>query len=522
MKKRGFTLVELLGVIIILAIITLLAVSGFGIISKNVKEQAHENLISYIETKASEYANNTGNLLTNVDNLVKLGYIEADDEEGNVKSPIDDAILNCHIVSILKDNNSLYGEYSEEEECDLGNLTITNMNLGILKYKTEDTVFNLHPALVDKIELEEDWTNKNVYLVATLGEKLKGQESQIKKITWTSNVGSEEREVNNNFELQNKYLVTAEQIINTDYTVQIELENKTIYQASTSVKIDKQRPVIYEVFVERPNEWTNKKKVTITASDGNGSGMAGYAFTKDNNDCKVANYIESNENSFETTINEVGTYYVCAKDKAGNYSEDYSSKVVEVKMIDAVPPTCVWRGESTSWTKSNRTISLNCNDTGGSGCSLNNAIAKTYSWNTRTDYLRYTISDVAGNTTVCEKTASVYVDKCTQVGEKEYGPWGSCSKSCGGGHKSRSWSVSSTFGSGFICGTGSESKSCNTKSCSSSGSSGGSSDSGSGGKGCNSCNSSGSSGCCGPGVSGCSSTCTTSDHTCSGNGPECG
>lgn len=475
MKKRGFTLVELLGVIIILAIITLLAVSGFGILSKNIKEQSYENVVSYIETKASEYANDTGNLLTNVDNLVKLGYIEADDEEGNVKSPIDGTILNCHIVSISKESNGLYGKYSEEEECDLGNLTITNMNLGIFKYKTEDTVFNIHPALVDKIELEEDWTNKNVYLVATLGEELKNQESQIKKITWASNVGSEEREVNNNFELQNKYLVTAEQIINTDYTVQIELENKTVYQVSTSVKIDKQRPVIYEVFIERPDEWTNQKKVTITASDGNGSGMAGYSFTKDNNDCKVADYIESNENSFETTINEVGTYYVCAKDKAGNYSEDYSSKVIEVKMIDAVPPTCVWNGESTSWTQNDRTISLGCEDVNGSGCTLNNTISKTYNSNTKTDKWYYIISDVAGNETICEKEADVYVDKCTQVGSREYGSWGSCSRKCGGGHKSRSWSVSSTFGSGFICASGSDSKSCNTKSCHSSGDSGGSS-----------------------------------------------
>lgn len=469
MKRKGFTLVELLGVIIIMAIITLLAVSGFGVISKNVKEQSLDNLITLIETKASSYANDTGNLLTNVDNLVKLGYIEANDEEGNVLSPVDNSQLNCHLVSIMEEQNNLYGKYLEEENCDLNNIKIVNMNLNITKYKTDDTVFNVYPALVDKIE-DEAWTNKNVYLVATLGEKLKEQEGQIKKITWTSNLAKEEKEVNGDFEVQNKYLVAAEQIINTDFKVMIELENKTIYQASTSVKIDKQRPIIYETFIERPNEWTNKKKVTITASDGNGSGMAGYAITKDNNDCQTANYIASEENSFETTVKEVGTYYICAKDKAGNYSEDISSKKVEVEKIDTIPPTCIWSGESRSWTKNNRTISLNCNDTGGSGCALNNAITKTYSSNTRTDYWYYTISDVAGNTTICEKTTNVYVDKCTQVGEKEYGSWGGCSKKCGGGHKSRSWSVKSTFGSGFVCDTGSESKSCNKKSCNSGGS----------------------------------------------------
>lgn len=530
MKKRGFTLVELLGVIVVLAIIALLAVGGYGKVSENVKKQSYNNVVALIETKASEYANATGNLLTNVGKLVELGYLEADDEEGHVKSPIDGSPLNCHIVSIIKDNNGLYGQYSEEEDCDLEKQSITNMYLSILKYKTEDTEFKESPSLVDPFKEGEEWTKKNVYLVATLGEKLKeqlkDQKIQIKKITWTSNRGSEERKVNNNFESQNKYLVTAEQLINTDYTVRIELENKTVYQASTSVKIDKQRPVIYETFIERENEYTSQdKKVTITASDGNGSGIYGY-YIGTNPNCNEVDYEPNNNNSFET-YRDNGTYYVCVKDKAGNYSEDNSTKIIEVKMIDKIPPKCVWNGEpevderdqepqislhedsifpllgvwteelwpkelgsEELWTRNDRTISLSCSDEGGSGCVLNNAISKTYRSNTKTDYWYYIISDHAGNETICEKNVKVYVDKCTET-QAVNGKWSSCSKDCGGGTKSRTITYYSTFGSGFTCSTFEDSTSCNTKSCSGgSGSAGGSENDKD-----NSCDDNGSSGC---------------------------
>ena len=70
-------------------------------------------------------------------------------------------------------------------------------------------------------------------------------------------------------------------------------------------------------------------------------------------------------------------------------------------------------GESSAWTKSSRTISLICNDQGGSGClgsTSNNSWPYT-SGTHRTEWLTFTIRDGAGNVTACSKTANVYVDK---------------------------------------------------------------------------------------------------------------
>ena len=454
MNKKGFTLVELLTVIVIMSIVILIAVSGYGAISKNVKEKSYDNLVSYIETKAADYANETGNLLTNVDYLVKEGYIEADDEAGNVKSPIDGSILNCHIVSIIKEDNSLYGEYSEEEECNLDNLVVTNLNLNINVYTTVDNI-----TKYAQIEANS-WTNKNVILEATLGEKINA--SDVKTIIWQSNVGHEERNVNGNFESHNNYLVTAEQIVNTTYFVTIVLNDGTAYQAQVQVKIDKQRPILYEIYIERENEYTNDdKKITITASDGNGSGIYGY-YVGENPNCLEVEYEENSSNTFETK-RDVGNYYICVKDNAGNVAEDRSTKSIEIQYVDKVAPTCSYSGESTTWSKDDRTITLSCIDE-ESGCVQQNDISKTYSSNTKTEKWEYTIQDMAGNKTVCDKEVDVYVDKCTET-QTEYGGLGICSAGCGGGTQTRTAIEKSTFGSGFTCSTRAESISCNTHAC---------------------------------------------------------
>ena len=94
MNNKGFSLVELMVVIVILVIITLLATSGYKMISMRMKETSYKNKINYIETKATEYANKTGQLNTNVDQLVKEGFINADDEDGHVVNPVDGSYMN--------------------------------------------------------------------------------------------------------------------------------------------------------------------------------------------------------------------------------------------------------------------------------------------------------------------------------------------------------------------------------------------------------------------------------------------
>lgn len=93
-------------------------------------------------------------------------------------------------------------------------------------------------------------------------------------------------------------------------------------------------------------------------------------------------------------------------------SEVFSFKIKVIATEDAlvisndtVPPTCgTISGASTTWTSSDRTITIECND--DSGCAQ-----ATYSttFNTTTEVGTIEISDIAGNTTSCPVNA--YVDK---------------------------------------------------------------------------------------------------------------
>ena len=328
--KKGFTIVELMTTIVILAIVTVIGVNSYRGINIKIKETSYENKIKLIETKAEEYASRTGYLATNVDNLVKEGYIEADDEEGNVKDPRDGKIMNCHIVNVREEGENVYGEYTEEEECDNSKVEVVNMHLGI-QIKKES----------DRREIENNqWVGENVILEAYFKDE-NVKEEEVKKITWSSNAGREEKEVNGDFAQKKEYSVKAEQIINTGYSVRIEMNTGVVYQAQVVVKIDKQRPNVYEgeTDVEKEGEYTREgKEISISASDGNGSGIYGY-YIGSSNRCKEVNYERTENNVYKKKVEE-GTYYVCVRDKVGNVSEDISSKRIVVDKIDKTAPTC--------------------------------------------------------------------------------------------------------------------------------------------------------------------------------------
>lgn len=88
-----------------MAVIIAIAVAGFNIISKSVKEKSYENKIKYIENMAANYGDATGDSAVFVDTLVKNGYLDADNENGDILDPRDNSLLNCYIVDIYYDNS---------------------------------------------------------------------------------------------------------------------------------------------------------------------------------------------------------------------------------------------------------------------------------------------------------------------------------------------------------------------------------------------------------------------------------
>lgn len=126
--------------------------------------------------------------------------------------------------------------------------------------------------------------------------------------------------------------------------------------------------------------WTNSSRtISVNCSDSQ-SGCSKSSFSQ---------YFSSNTKTSSITIRDnVGHTTTCP---------------VNV-YIDKTSPTCGYNNGSTSWTNSNRTVTVNCNDSGGSGCS---SVSKTFSSTTKTSNI--TLRDGAGNSVSCG--VNVYVDK---------------------------------------------------------------------------------------------------------------
>lgn len=127
MNNKGFTLVEMLMVILLLTIITIVVISFAFKAQKTAKEQTTEILKKNIEeaskvlyteymygdkTKLTSITDTNGTITVTLQQLINLGFLQItnDDCEGNncIKNPkTNEDISNC-TVTVTQDNDSNY------------------------------------------------------------------------------------------------------------------------------------------------------------------------------------------------------------------------------------------------------------------------------------------------------------------------------------------------------------------------------------------------------------------------------
>lgn len=308
MDKKGFTLMELLAVIVILGIIAAIAIPSYNTISSAIKESQKDNLVALIEIKASRYAFDTGKTMIFVDELIKEGYIDSDDEEGNLLNPVDNERLNCYIVEMNKESDHYNATFIDENYdndgiCDLDKLEERQEEVNI-EVQNGTEVNNWYKGSVTLKALS---STINIDCVNS-------------RCVWTSSggasyIGVDTIEVNNPIGVL-KTTYTFQLTSNTEGDKQIKRYKDTI-----SLNIDNEAPIIYqdETFVTDRYVYTDSKKVTIYASDGSGSGINGYNLSIGDVNCNNVALTYKNENSFTVTSN--GDYTICVKDNVGNTSK---------------------------------------------------------------------------------------------------------------------------------------------------------------------------------------------------------
>ncbi len=124
MNKKGFTLVELLAVIVILAIIMGLALFSMNGAFSTSKEKILEERITEITTAAINYAQSNGLKITwescmidgesydrcktfKVKELQDLNLIETEEEDGKIYNPVSNTEMTNDVVTVYRKNNRL-------------------------------------------------------------------------------------------------------------------------------------------------------------------------------------------------------------------------------------------------------------------------------------------------------------------------------------------------------------------------------------------------------------------------------
>ena len=325
MKNKGFTLVELLAVIAILAIIIGLSFVIYSRVQSDVLEQELKNTVSYIEVQAQNYANDTNITVVSVEDLILNGYVEPDDET-DIYNPVDNSSLNCYIV------RSTYEDGEFTSTLDFETLLDRNENGTCNNYEKESVIsIGVDEEGTGNYSSEiKDWYKDDVTL-AVLGENKTIFKKDGATYEWRSNYGG----------ITTKDTVTTEVsegiVSSMPYSVSVRYnENgKNINaEAQATINIDKEAPRIIAINIPNPTQWATSRVVDITATDGNGSGLKGIYVGLDLTECtEDLDYIEiEDETKITQEVRKEGTYRACAIDNVGNVSQ--ISEAFEIINVD--------------------------------------------------------------------------------------------------------------------------------------------------------------------------------------------
>jgi len=126
MRKRGFTLVELLGVIILLGVIALITVPSIKKIIDESKQKGYERQIDFIVSSAKNWGltnsnllPDSGSILVKIDTLKNEGFLE----NKRINNPINNReITGCVSINYNSDYNQY--EYKYNEACEFSETII--------------------------------------------------------------------------------------------------------------------------------------------------------------------------------------------------------------------------------------------------------------------------------------------------------------------------------------------------------------------------------------------------------------
>lgn len=424
MKNKGFTLIEILVVIVLITSITVIAIVSFNNVSSSKKKEAYEDVKKQVEEAGEEYYKANEYLLSKVEDnsdsyaRVSLGKLVSEDYLNKVTNPVTGKTLSdCSYVEVTKKNGGYiytFNENSDKTSCNVSNIEMITESGAPLIYLS-----------MDKPNGNNNWykINGNTNVSVTI-ESLKDS-SKITDIKYCTKENS--NYCNTTTKLSSVKLNFVDtSAFNSDTKSKVLCysatndANKTA-TACITAKVDKTKPSCDAKTDKSPiNSWfnltTGKPTITFTGKD-NTSGIYGSSSVTNNNIKEGINNEYSNtfsdnagnKNSCNISINYDATAPTCEVNISGNYNNSRRDD---------------------KWYTGNVKIKGSCNDK-LSGCTSSD-VSKNY--NDEVSIKSESpgnVSDNAGNVTKCgskefgiEKSVSISFNASKTNESASYNPKG--------------------------------------------------------------------------------------------------
>lgn len=401
LNKKGFTLVEILATIVILGILMGVAIVSISYILSRSKSSFYENLEDQLILASKSYYGDHRTLLpqnigqerqVTVETLIKNNYLKRGDVVDYGKAECD---TNSSYVSVIKSSKSDY-IYSVYLKCPAYSIN----------HKEEiQTDLTVKVTLTKVSPIEDSRATIDISVNGNELSKIGSYQYTIYKnnqVVYTSNniSGNNQEKITKTVKLK-KYVPGVVKVVATAYDIYGNVKSAsdvTNFYDEGLPGCGSQSP---SLDLKNNSQWINassstkSRKVTVKCINS-----------------KTKCLSPSFSRTFSSDVDES---YVTI---LGKNNEEVNCPVTV--MIDTTKPTCGTKSHSTTWTNSNRTVSVKCNDA-TSGCKQS-SYSKSYDdSNTKNKVVKtanINITDKAGNSNSC--AMNVYVDKqkptCTVSG----------------------------------------------------------------------------------------------------------